>query len=551
MLRTAELDELLLHSENERVEFKEARATFNERDLSRYMSALANEGGGRLILGVSNQPPRRVVGTSAFPSLNDIKLRLLSRLHIRIDAYELNHADGRVVVFEAPPRPTGMPVAVEGGAWMRSGESLVAMTADMLSRIASEAVLDVSAEICTQASMHDLDPQGIATFRRLWRLRRPDLNIDRLDDDQLLVDAELLVDGGITYAALILMGTAHALARHLANAELIFEYRSAETSIAFQQRHEHRQGIILMIDVLWRQIDARNEVFRITDGMYARDIPMFNELVVREALLNALSHRDYANGDSIFVRQYPNRLEIVSPGGLPRGVTTENMLWKHSPRNRRLAEALTRCGLVERSGQGVDRMFELTITEGKGRPDYSATDDYSVSLALRGEVPDLRFLRFLEASAHDSGSAFAVEDLLIIDLIHREQPIPANLTGHISALRDRGVIEVLGRGRHARYLLSRRFYDYIGKPGSYTHRRGLDRAANKALLLQHLRANPLLGCPLSELVAVLPALDKSQIRVLLRELYAEKQAHVRGRTRAGRWFPGSAPQDESNRDVDF
>src|SRR5439155_11707415 len=130
--------------------------------------------------------------------------------------------------------------------------------------------------------------------------------------------------------------------------------------------------------------DLRNDVQHYQDGLFMWDVPTFNERVVREALLNAVGHRDYRSGGSVFVRQFPRKLEIVSPGGLPNGITLANILWRQLPRNRRIAEALSRCGLVERSGQGMDRMFEGCIRESKPRPDFTGTDDYQVSVTLHG-----------------------------------------------------------------------------------------------------------------------------------------------------------------------
>lgn len=533
-----QLKALMQSPEGERVEFKEAKNSFDSRDLAKYVAALANEGGGYLILGVTNKQPRRVVGSQACGDLNQTKLQLLQRLRIRVEAFELGYDGKRVVVFHAPPRPQGMPVMYDGAAWMRSGESLVPITWDELIRIQQQWSSDFSSEICQLATFSDLDPGAISRFRELWRRKSGNVGIDRLSDEQLLADAELMVEGSVTWAALVLLATDRVLGRHLPQAEIIFEYRSSEASIEFQQRREYREGFLLIVDDLWEQVNIRNEVFQVQDGPFVRSIPTFNEFVVRESILNAVSHRDYRDGGSIFIRQYPRKLEIVSPGGLLPGITTENIIWRQSPRNRRLAESLTRCGLVERSGQGVNRMFELSISEGKRRPDFTGTDEHQVSVTLHGDVQDVRFLRFLEDVARETHSRLDLNDLLVIDLVHREQAIPNDLADRIPGLRDLGVIEVRGRGASARYLLSRRFFGFIGQPGTYTQRKGLDRDAQKALLLQHLAEHADSGCQLKDLSQVLPNLQPRGVQTLMRELKQEGRAHPRGKTRAARWFPG-------------
>ncbi len=112
----------------------------------------------------------------------------------------------------------------------------------------------------------------------------------------------------------------------------------------------------------------------------------FSETAVREALLNAVSHRDYRHPGSVFVRQFPRRLEIDSPGGFPPGITPDNMLDRQLPRNRRIAETCFRCGIVECSGQGADRIVEECIRNGQALPDYQRSDTYQVSLTLDGEL---------------------------------------------------------------------------------------------------------------------------------------------------------------------
>ncbi len=125
-------------SETEHLEFKEARNNFKYDELLRYCVAIGNEGGGFLLLGIQNKPPRRVVGTSTYPNINKITEQLLNKLRFRVDVEEVNHPEGRVVVFHIPSRPSQQAFSVDGAYYMRSGESLVAMTPDQLKKIFSE-----------------------------------------------------------------------------------------------------------------------------------------------------------------------------------------------------------------------------------------------------------------------------------------------------------------------------------------------------------------------------------------------------------------------------
>jgi ATP-dependent DNA helicase RecG len=418
------------------------------------------------------------------------------------------------------------------------------MTPGQLKRIFEEAQPDYSAEICPGATLGDLDRHAISEFRKRWAVKAKRNELSSASDEQLLRDAELVVDGGLTYAALVLLGSHQALGRYLAQSEVIVEYRGSEASISAQVRREFRQGFFLFFDELWNLIDTRNDRFSYQEGLFRYDLPAFNEESVREVILNAVSHRDYRLPGSIFIRQVPAKLEVTSPGGFPPGITPENIVFRQSPRNRRIAEALTRCGLVERSGQGADRMFSAAIREGKLPPDFTGTDAYQVVVTLHGTVQDEAFLVFLERLATEQQQTpLLVDDLLVLDAIHRQLPVAAELRERVARLVDIGALERIGRGRGTRYLLSRRFYKAIGHGGAYTRARGLDRDTNKALLLKHIAASGSDGSPLRELQEVLPGLSKSHIQTLLREMKRDGQVHVVGATRGARWHAGQEAEE--------
>lgn len=420
---------------------------------------------------------------------------------------------------------------------MRAGEDLVPMTADMLRRIFDEAGPDFSAEICPGAELSDLEPAAIEEFRVRWHKKAKLGAIQQASREQLLRDAELTCDAGVTYAALVLLGTHAALGRHLAQAEIVFEYRSSEAPGPASQREEFRQGFLLCYDRLWELVNLRNDKQHYQDGLFMLEVSTFNEGAVREAMLNAVAHRDYRHAGSVFIRQHPRRIEIVSAGGFPQGITTTNIIDRQLPRNRRIAEALARCGLVERAGQGADRIFEACIREGKALPDFSETDDWQVSLTLHGELQDVRFLRFLERVGRELQISFDTRELLMLDHIHREEEVPTQLRSRLPRLVAMGVIERIGRGRGTRYILSRRFHSALGERGGYTRRRGLDRETSKELLHRHLSDHGSTGCPMAELQEVLPGQSRAQIKRLLEELRETGRARLVGERRWARWFP--------------
>lgn len=530
--------------EDEHVEFKEAKEQFRFEELKDYCVALANEGGGHLVLGVSDKRPRKVVGSRAFLDLTDKKKQLLDALHFRVDADEIEHPGGRVVVFRIPSRPIGEPRHINGRYLMRSGSSLVPMTPERLREIVAESAgPDYSAQTLAAVTFADLDPAAIERFRALRVRKTGDQALRDIPSEQLMADAELTVDGRITLAALVLLGTPNALSRHLAQAELIYEYRGTDDEIASRERAEYRAGFFTWDDALWARIDQHNVRQELPDALVLEQIRTFNEQVVRELLLNAVAHRDYRDGGSIVVRQYPLRLEVVSPGGFLQGISAENVLHRHRPRNRRIAEALQHCGVVERSGQGYDRIFRNSIEEAKDLPDFTGTDTHQVSVTVHGAVRDPRFVFFLRRLTRDRGHHFSVDDLLVLDRVHRGQPISEVLRQRVGPLRDQGVLETVGKGRSQKVLLSREFHAFLGNRAEYTRRKGLDGETNKALLRRHIVDNAASGSPIQELTQVLPSLSRGQVKTLLQELRAEGTVELRGKTKGGRWYPTSTTDD--------
>jgi ATP-dependent DNA helicase RecG len=529
--------------EGENVEFKEGKNTYEFDKLVQYSCALANSGGGIFVLGISDRRPRKIVGSNAFSQPERTREGLIGKLNIRIDFQLYEHEGKRILVFEIASRPFGLPVQADGIAWWRKGDSLVEMPPDILQKIYAETGHDFSGDVCEEAIIADLDESSVEIFRKKWIEKTGNTRLKELSVKQLLRDSEALVENGLTYAALILFGKRSSLGRLLPQTEIIFEYRSTEASGPAQQREEFRVGFFSCYDRLWELINLRNDRQHYQDGLFVFDVPTFNERIAREALLNAVSHRNYQLGGSIFIRQYQNRLVIDSPGGFPRDITLDNILDRQSPRNRRIAEILYRCGLVERSGQGMNLIYELSIKEAKALPDFSGTDANLVRITLNGLVLDENMLLLISRIGNKRLENFSTEDFLVINSLFYEQKIPKNLEYRTKRLVDMGIIEHISRNK---FVLARAFYEIAGKTGARTRYVGLDRDTNKQLLYKHIKENGKAGTPFGELQQVLPGHSRGQIQVLLRELRADEKIHVVGRTLGARWYANSVDCSETS-----
>lgn len=485
-----EFERWLSRHESERLEFKRAENSYSkDKDLPDYCAAIANEGGGKLILGVTND--RAIVGTKAFTdSHNRLSNDLLEKLGIRVDVEELNHPAGRILIFHIPSHPLGEPVRSTGkyAYPMRAGESIVEMDPGTLRKILTEGEPDFSAKIVPGFSISDIDETAIDNFRKRWAQKQNRAEYSGYDIGKTLLAIGLINDNGLTYAALVLFGKKESIDRLLPGSEIIFEWRHDAGKTPHDFRKNWREPFFKVYDDIWETINARNIRFPYQDGLFQLEVFAYSEKPVREALLNAVAHRDYTiNSQSVFMRVSPDSFSIESPGGFPRGITVENILTKSVWRNRLIAEVFEKAGLVERSGQGMDDIFRKTISEGKGVPDFSGTDAYGVKLNIPAKIKDMNFILFLEKVAGEEQVSLTFEEIYELERIRRNQKV--STPEFKERFLSLNLIEKVGKTRDAKYILSHNYYKHEGKTGKYTRLTGVTRDMQKEFILRHLKKN--------------------------------------------------------------
>jgi ATP-dependent DNA helicase RecG len=467
-----------LRETEDRVEFKEAKRDFNfaggshadPRDRRKcvlgYVVALANEGGGYLVFGIKEKSPHEVVGTSYEEGkLGALADEIYKRLEIRVEIEELFESGKRVLVFKIPSRPPGTTLKFEGVPLMRVGDSLRVMSDSELFRILSERAPDFSATVCEGLTFEDLDPEAIALMKAGYAKKQENPAFETLPDLQVLNDLGLSKNGKFNYASLILLGKRDALREYLPNAEVIIEYRLDHSMIPYTARKEFQESLFTVMDKIWAYVNqpASNPLLHVRHKFTIYDISAFNEDVIREAVLNAVGHRTWNDQSSVFIKQYPDSINIVNAGGFPYGVTKDNILTVRSqPRNKRVMEVLEKTGQVERSGQGVDKMYYICLMEGKPLPDYSQTDDYQVDLCLRAKITDEAFYIFLKEIQFNRKDKLNVFDLLTLDKVR--QGISTDLFEEsVEKLQREGLIKSLSAA-DKKYVLGDLYYEITKQP---------------------------------------------------------------------------------------
>lgn len=371
---TAEqIDALLsIRSEDEHLEFKAAENRWDFEELVEYCVALANEGGGRMILGVSDRVPRRVVGTKAFDVPERTIAGIHDRLQLKVSFDEVEHPGGRVLVFHVPSRPRGQPIHYNGRYLMRAGEELVPMSPDQLRRIIAEgepdwAIMPAITQSDADKIVQLLDTQSYFDLLHLPYPATREAVLERFSSERLIVrDGSLWT---ITNLGAILF------AKRLEQFDKLA--RKAPRVIVYEGRNKLKtrsdktgnkgyavgfQGLVEFINGLV----ASNEII---EQALRREVKMFPEIAVRELVANALIHQDFSeSGASVMIELYEDRMEISNPG-IPY-ISPDRFIDEYQSRNERLADLMRRLGICEEKGSGVDKVIQAAEAFQLPAPDF-------------------------------------------------------------------------------------------------------------------------------------------------------------------------------------
>ena len=359
-------------SEHQNLEFKEAKTQFDNRKLYKYCVALANEGGGHLLLGVEDQPPRNVVGTAAFNDPVDMAAKMFKVLGFRVEIEEVAHPDGRVVIFTIPNRPCGTAFDFEGAYLMRAGEELVPMSEDRLRAIFAEGQPDW----LSQQAMTDCDDDKVVqlldtqSYFDLLHLPYP-VNragvLERFENEKLIIRQghgwTITNLGGLLFAKKL--EAFDRLARKAARVILYEGKNKLKTKSDKPGTKGYAVGFQGLVEFINGLVPS-NEVI---EQALRREMKMFPEIAVRELVANALIHQDFnESGTSVMVEIYDDRMEISNPG--KPFISPDRFIDEYQSRNERLADVMRRLGICEEKGSGVDKVIQAAEVFQLPPPDF-------------------------------------------------------------------------------------------------------------------------------------------------------------------------------------
>lgn len=542
----SQLSALLTAWEGECVEFKDANDNFSTSDLGKYFSSLANEANLRglasawLVFGVSNRT-RSVIGTDyrlEHARLHSLKHQIAQDTDPATsfrEIHELATPQGRVVLFEIPPAPHGMPIAWKGHFYARDGETLTALSIAKQDEIRAQSLADDwSAIIVREATLADLDPAALARAREVftgrYRERIPESTIRAWDDPTFLDQAKLTVRGGITRACLLLLGRGTVttiLTPYVA--ELSWKLEGPERG------YEHfHPPFLLTSSQLYQRIRPLRLSFLPPGQLIPVEISKYDQRIVLEALHNCIAHQDYARCERILVIERVGELEFQNAGDFYDGTPDDYVRGTRSPRryrNRLLAEAMVRLGMIDTMGFGIrEIMWKGQASRYLPLPDFDLNELSHVKLRIQGRFLDENYSRALLAHAD-----LPWDEVLALDLVQKGSP-PADDT--LQALRTKGLVE----GRRPALHVAATIAAATETEVEYLHHRAFDDAYFCDLIIKYLQTfrsakrakfNRLLNDKLSDLLT--PAQKRSKIHNLLQRLQRDGKIKVSGSTQAAVW----------------
>ena len=361
-------------SEQQRLEFKEAKEQFDFGKLCKYCVALANEGGGNLLLGVADRPPRTVVGTKAVNNPICMAEKLFQTLGFRVDVDEVNHPDGRVVVFNIPSRPRGTAYHLNGTYFMRAGEELVPMSEDQLRRIFAEGEPDWLEEhsrtgLDAAQVVELLDTQSFFDLLKLPYPTEQTGVLDRLQQERLV---DVVADNyAIRRLGALLLAKRlqdfHDISRKAPRVVVYPGTSKLDTKLEQPGIKGYAVGFRELVHFIMSQL-PQNEV--IEDAL-RKEVKLVPEIAIRELVANALIHQDFRiGGASVMVEIYSDRVEISDPGDPI--VPVDRFIDGYQSRNERLADLMRRFAICEEKGSGVDKVIQAIELHQLPAPDFRA-----------------------------------------------------------------------------------------------------------------------------------------------------------------------------------
>ena len=492
--------------------------------------AFANNKGGTLYFGVEDNS--EVTGCDGNYDLQNIieSIYEKTRPSIFVDTEEIEY-NGKKVIALTVASDGITHATTDGRCLKRLGKNSKPFYPDEMSNRYSEIQSsDFSGRILSDSTEDDINKLEVYKLKEKLKARNPESTLADMDDIAFLRDLALVKsDSGnikLTVAGLLFVGKEQAINRLLPQAEVIYLHYSESNLEEYDARLDMKAPIISVIDRLSEKIQDSNRIVNVQVGLFRLEIVDFPEKVFQEALLNALSHRDYQSQGAVYVKHYPDKIVIENPGAFLDGITENNIITHPSvPRNKLIAETLQHLKYVQRTGQGVDIIFREMISSGKPFPEYKSYND-AVSLTIYSAIDDIDFVKFIANEENGLSRSFSLSELMILRYLKDNRKITmSEAESLIQEARDQaqnacnnlkryGLIELSGN----EYMLTAKIYDELKNSVDYTKDKAIQYIKAREMILEYIRDRGFIN---NELVRELCGFSQKQARIILQRMRKE------------------------------
>lgn len=536
------------------IEFKSDRGKgYSDESLVDEIVGMTNTEGGTLYLGIEDdgrvsgivKQHQDPIGLAAL-----IANRTRPSLSVRT---EILYSDDLPVMAISIPKSYSVIATVSGKILKRrlkvdgSPEVIPMYPYEIYTRLSDLRKLDFSTQPIQDGTAEDLDPNQLFRLRETIQNQNGDQQLLALSDEELEQALRLTMRVGEvvypTLTGLLLVGKESSLKRLIPTASAVFQVMQGTRVV---MNESFTKPIMELVDLFSSYMKAWNPEKEFDYGMFRIPIPEFSKPAFREGLINAFAHRDYSMMGSVRIQVSDEGLTISNPGGFIEGITLENLLTAEPcGRNPLLSDALKRIGLAERTGRGIDRIFEGSITFGRPWPDYSESTSKQVTLFIPRAKADTEFIQMIMDEQKSMGHPLAIHTLLILSVLYSERKVSmhdlverthASLTRLkplIETLIERGVVEEIGRASQRMLMLGQKVYRKTGKTKEYTRQRGIDQVRFPEMILKLAESQN--GAITKTDVVELLRVSKPKAYALLQQLCEERKLVLTGRGRYAKY----------------
>ena len=494
-MRDIELFQLIkefraLPAETEWIEFKEAKSQYDFNKIGKYFSALSNEANLKdkryawLIFGINDN--REIVGTNfriSKADLDNLKFEISKKTTISltfIEIYELSIEGNRIIMFQIPAAPKGIPIAWQGHYYGRDSSSIGALNIHEIELIRSQLKMeDWSAQLCVDATLADLDEMAIFKARTEYKVKNKKLadQVDNWDDKTFLDKAKITINGKVTRTAIILLGkdeAEHFLTPAVAKITWILK---DENNI--EKDYEHfAPPLLLNVDVIYSKIRNLKYRYLTENTLFPTEITQYEPYVIREVLHNCIAHQDYVLNSRINVIEKPEELIFTNVGNfIPKNI--ETVIEQDAPqeyyRNQFLANAMVNLNMIDTIGSGIKKMFLLQMQRYFPLPDYDLSQPDKVKVKITGKIIDENYTKLLIKNTQ-----LDMKTVMYLDKVQKKEKLNENEN---KVLKKQKLIE----GRYPNVFVSSKVAVATGEKATYIKNRAFDKNFYKQLIIDFIK----------------------------------------------------------------